>query len=60
MKKPQYEKALSEAGYDFKLKYNLKKENKTKKQKNESIMFQSTWQQKCGNESWSILFRIIT
>ena len=42
MKKPQYEKALSEAGYDFKLKYNLKKENKTKKQKNESIMFQST------------------
>ena len=55
-----YEKALSEAGYDAKLKYNPNKKTKEKqKQKKEHNMVQSTIQQKCGNESWSLLFKII-
>ena len=56
---PLYEKALSEAGYGVKLKYNPNKKTKQKKQKKEHNMVQSTIQQKCGNESWSLLFKII-
>ena len=52
-----YEKALTEAGYDVKLKYNPNK--KTKKQKKEQNMVQSIIQQKCGNKSWSLLLKII-
>ena len=57
-----YEKALSEVGYNVKLKYNPN--NKTKqtnkqKQKKEHSMSQSTIPQKCGNESWSVLFKIM-
>ena len=33
-------------------------ENKTEKQKMEHNMVQSTVQQKCGSESWSLLFKI--
>ena len=46
---PLYEKALSEAGYDVKLKYNPNKKTK-KKQKKEHNMVQSTIRQKCGDE----------
>ena len=56
---PLYEKALSEAGYDVKLKYNPNKKTKQKKQKKERNIVQSTIQQKCGNENWSLLFKII-
>ena len=35
---PLYEKALSEAGYNVKLKYNLNKKTKEKKQKKEHNM----------------------
>ena len=56
---PLYEKAFSEAGYDVKLKYNPNKKTKQKKQKKEHTMVQSTIQQKCGNEGWSLLFKII-
>ena len=53
---PLYEKAFSEAGYDVKLKVQSKQENKTKNQKKEHTMVQSTIQQKCGNEGWSLPF----
>ena len=44
--------------YDVKLKHNPNKKTK-KKQKKEHNMVQSTIQQKCGNESSSLLFKII-
>ena len=55
---PLYENALSEAGYDVKLKYNPNKKTK-QKQKKEHNMVRSTIQQKCGNKGWSLLFKII-
>ena len=53
---PLYEKALSEAAYDVKLKFNPNKKTKQKKGHN---MVQSTIQQNCGNKSWSLLLKII-
>ena len=43
--------------YQYKrIKVRPKQENKTKKEHN---MVQSTIHQKCGNEGWSLLFKII-
>ena len=48
--------------YGVKLNYSPNKKITTatkKKQKKELIMVQSTIQQKCDNEGWSLIFKII-
>ena len=51
-----YRKPLPKAGEDVKLEYNPNKKTKTKKEYN---TVWSTIQQKCGYESWPLLFKII-
>ena len=51
-----YRKPLPKAGEDVKLEYNPNKKTKTKKEYN---TVWSTTKQKCGYESWPLLFKII-